>query len=312
MMDGHMLLESVYGQGTKFKVEIPKVIGDEKQLRRLDSSENIIYAPDAKILVVDDNTINLNVICGLLRLFRIKAETAASGKEAIELVRKNRYDLVFMDHMMPIMDGVQATKIIRTMEIDVPIVALTANVVTGVRDQLLAAGMNDFLSKPIIKSSLINVLKKMLPREKIQVPPAILDDPDQKITLKTAGFWDKIDEIDGLSLQTGLDMVSGQRSVYEKSLKLLVKEIEKCIKNLNNFLVSNDLKNFAIEVHSIKLFAEQGQVQGTEIGIRLVRRGFKFLRFGGKFQRSYICERAFHAVNFNGEIFQIIRNKKII
>ena len=106
MMDGHIEAESVYGQGSTFRVTIPKVLGDESKIPRGGSGERVLCSPDTRILVVDDNTINLNVISGLLQLSNITAFTATSGMQALEMLREDRYDIVFMDHMMPEMDGV--------------------------------------------------------------------------------------------------------------------------------------------------------------------------------------------------------------
>ena len=252
MMEGQISVESVYGKGTTFRIELPKVLGDEKKIHSIGSSENTIYAPDAKALVIDDNTINLNVISGLLQLCKIKVETAESGPEAIELLRNNKYDIVFMDHMMPEMDGAEATKIIREMGITVPVIALTANAVSGAKDMLLAAGMDDFLSKPIIKTSLFQLLKNWIPGEKLITPPADTTVSDDDKIDRYESFWGKIEQINELSIPIGLDRVSGRKDVYEKSLKLLIKEIEKCVKNLGDFLASNDMRNFTIEVHSMK------------------------------------------------------------
>ena len=252
MMGGLITVESVYGQGSIFRVIIPKVLGDETLINVDENKENLIYAPDAKVLAVDDNTINLNVICGLLRLCKITVETAASGLQAIEMVRKNQYDIVFMDHMMPEMDGTEATKAIREMGINVPIIALTANVVEGSRELFLNAGMNDMLMKPIDRAALNKTLAYWIPSEKIK------DRPDETVFMAETGadmhkgFRERIEQIQGLSIQTGLDRVSGQWDVYRDSLKLLIKEIEKCNKNLTSFLSSGDMRNFSIEAHSMK------------------------------------------------------------
>ncbi|MCL2705625.1 MAG: ATP-binding protein [Spirochaetaceae bacterium] len=252
MMDGNITVESVYGQGSIFHVTIPKVLGDEALIQQATDNDSLIHVPDAKILVVDDNAINLNVACGLLRLCKITAETAASGKEAIEMIQKNKYDLVFMDQMMPEMDGVETTKIIREMGVKIPIVALTANAIAGTKEEFLAAGMNDLLTKPIRKNLLNKILTEWLPSEKLifrygKNAPSVENSAEID-----AEFWKKVEKIEGLSVQTGLDRVSGQQEVYGKSLKLTIKEIEKCDKNLNEFLAAGDMRNFTIEVHSIK------------------------------------------------------------
>jgi signal transduction histidine kinase/DNA-binding NarL/FixJ family response regulator/HPt (histidine-containing phosphotransfer) domain-containing protein len=255
MMRGQISVESLYGQGTIFRITIPKVLGNEALITYADGNESLICAPDAKILVVDDNVINLNVASGLLNLCKIKADTATSGREAIELVRQNKYDLVFMDCMMPEMDGNETTKIIREMKIDIPIIALTANVIEGARETFLAAGMNDFLAKPIIKASLNQLLEKWIPVEKMGKVVSLMDEKNTKDESEvdaSKSFWEKIESIEGISVQTGLERVSGQRDVYERSLRLIITGIENCVKDMNTFLAAGDMPNFTIAVHSMK------------------------------------------------------------
>jgi CheY-like chemotaxis protein len=128
---------------------------------------------DAHLLVVDDNEINLVIAENVLMAYGAAVSTADSGAEAVEMVQQNDYDIVFMDHMMPEMDGVDATKIIRALPgdkyRDLPIVALTANVVGDVYDLFRSSGMNDFLSKPLEMHEIERVLREWLPREKWSV-----------------------------------------------------------------------------------------------------------------------------------------------
>ena len=252
MMDGKIRAESVYGKGSTFHVTIPKVLGDEAKIPRTGSGERVLCSPDTRILVVDDNTINLNVISGLLQLSNITATTAASGRQAIDMLREDRYDIVFMDHMMPEMDGVEALKIIREIGIDTPVIALTANAVTSAKEMLLAAGMDDFISKPIVKEELNAILIKWVPSSRLVHTETENAEVFSSGSEEHNEFWDRINKIDEISMRIGLERVSGQVDVYETALKLLVKEIEKCFRNLNNFLASNDMNNFKIEVHSMK------------------------------------------------------------
>jgi len=253
MMGGKITVESVYGRGSIFHIIIPKVLGDESEIPKNETDEKIIYAPDAEILVVDDNVVNLNVSCGLLQLCKITADTAISGTQAIEMIQEKQYDIVFMDHMMPEMDGMETTKIIREMGIKTPIIALTANAIEGAQKMLLAAGMDDYITKPINKIELKQMLEKWIPNEKIirHMADTIAAEESETDNLHN-DFWRKIGEIDDLSVHAGLDRVSGQRDVYEKSLELTIREIERCDKRLKEFLADGDMRNFAIEVHSIK------------------------------------------------------------
>ena len=118
------------------------------------------------ILVVDDNKVNVRVLCAFLKHFNVAADTAYSGMEAIEMVQKKEYDLIFMDHMMPEMDGVETTQRIRELDSEnaqnVPIVACTANVVSSIKELFLQAGMNDFVPKPIQLEVLVEIMGKYL------------------------------------------------------------------------------------------------------------------------------------------------------
>jgi CheY-like chemotaxis protein len=134
--------------------------------------EKQFFAPTARALVVDDRSTNLMVASALISGFGVKVDSCRSGKEAVELVKSKKYDVVFMDHMMPEMDGVETTEIIRSMGAEdsyyrnLPIVALTANTIAGQREMFLRKGMNDFIAKPIDIKKLCSVLKKWIPKEK--------------------------------------------------------------------------------------------------------------------------------------------------
>jgi signal transduction histidine kinase/CheY-like chemotaxis protein/HPt (histidine-containing phosphotransfer) domain-containing protein/HAMP domain-containing protein len=253
MMGGHITVESEYGKGTQFHVAIPKVPGDASLVEHIDTKEVEFCAPDAKILVVDDNEINLSVASGILEFFSITADTATSGKEAIDMIQQKQYDLVFMDHRMPEMSGVEATKLIREMGIDVPIIALTASAAIGAKDMMLEAGMNDYLWKPIEKPELIRVLQKWIPAEKLLNPQSVMLVSDEASEYEYNGeLWKRLEYIDGLNLSIGLNRVEWQRNVYEKSLKYMMQEIEKNDKNLNTFLAAHDMEQFSIAAHGMK------------------------------------------------------------
>jgi signal transduction histidine kinase/CheY-like chemotaxis protein/HPt (histidine-containing phosphotransfer) domain-containing protein len=252
MMGGSITVESVYGEGTTFHIAIPKVLGEETMINGANDNDYRIFAPNARILVVDDNAINLNVACGLLQLCKITADTAASGREAIEKITRNQYDIVFMDHMMPGMDGVEATKIIREKGIKVTIIALTANAVAGAKEEFFTAGMDDWLTKPINKALFFKMLEKWVPAEKItkaSAEPVDLGDKAEDVVPDE--FRRSIEQIEGLSVKTGLERNSGWDS-YKTSLRLMIKEIETCDMNLKDFLEAGDLHNFSIRVHGMK------------------------------------------------------------
>ncbi|MDR1579476.1 MAG: transporter substrate-binding domain-containing protein [Synergistaceae bacterium] len=162
MMGGEITVRSIYGEGSVFTAVIPQIIADERSFElqakeveaaRHDAGKRNIgfIAPDARVLAVDDSKVNLTVIKKLLEPYKMKIDTCISGEEAIVLVKSNSYDFVFMDHMMPGMDGVEATAAIRKLECGktVPIIALTASAISGMREMFLENGFSDYLSKPI-------------------------------------------------------------------------------------------------------------------------------------------------------------------
>jgi signal transduction histidine kinase/CheY-like chemotaxis protein/HAMP domain-containing protein/HPt (histidine-containing phosphotransfer) domain-containing protein len=255
MMGGHITVESEYGKGTSFHVSLPKVLGDANLVKDVDSKETVMRAPDAKILVVDDVEINLEVACGLLQFFDITADTASSGRKAITMIQQKQYDLVFMDHRMPELSGTETTKIIREMGIDVPIIALTASAVIGSKDMMLEAGMNDYLGKPIIHGELVNILKKWIPGEKL------LDIPQEEHSLNDAcneqdkyngELWKRLEFIKELDLSIGLDRADGKTDEYENSLKYIIQKIEKSDVNFNALLAVNDMQQFGTAAHEMK------------------------------------------------------------
>ena len=174
LMDGTIEVESEYGAGSVFKISIPQEIASEdgygKEVVMADQADTSksFSAPDAKILVVDDNSVNLYVAKSLLGLFDIKPTCVTSGEQAIEAAGKEDFDLILMDHMMPQMDGIEATAKIREeypKYKDIPIIAFTANAVEEAKDLLLKEGMDDFISKPVKATELEALLRKWLPQK---------------------------------------------------------------------------------------------------------------------------------------------------
>jgi len=201
-------------------------------------------APNARILIVDDINTNLTVAEGLLLPYKMHIDLCTSGKEAIEAVKSNNYDLILMDHMMPEMDGITAVKRIRKKNKYVSIVALTANAVSGSREMFIDNGFNDFLSKPIDTMKLNSIMEKWIPKEK-QI----------KNTERTSSANDmEIPDvsIEGIDIINGVKMIGGKYSTYLRILSVFHKDASERTVIIKQCLEENDIDLFITHVHSIK------------------------------------------------------------
>ena len=180
LMNGDIKVESKYGEGTRFEIHIKQRVADKTTIRDSQNQEvkkelkeeeqKELVAEEYRVLIVDDNAMNRKVANAMLRKYQFKLAEADSGKAAIERVKLVKYDLILMDHMMPEMDGVEATKIIREEcgenGQNAIIIALTANALQGAREMYLANGFDDFLSKPFDREQLSELLERWVPAEK--------------------------------------------------------------------------------------------------------------------------------------------------
>lgn len=174
MMGGRILVKSVYGSGSVFEVHIPQsvksdeVIGNfmerHKDFISVSSAVKKFKAKNAKLLVVDDVPMNLKVVSGLLKDTEVKIDMATNGEDALRLVEENHYDLILLDHMMPVMDGVETLQCMKELKgFDIqktPVVMLTANAVVGAKDVYMQAGFTDYITKPIREDVLLTTVKK--------------------------------------------------------------------------------------------------------------------------------------------------------
>ncbi len=182
MMDGSIEVKSTYGEGSVFKVVIPQIVVQKNPIgeyKDTDISEpkekyqTMFKAPTAKILVVDDVKVNLMVFAGLLKNTEMKISMAISGAQCLEVIKNNKFDVIFLDHMMPEMDGVETMQKLKEdsshCNQDTPVIMLTANAILGAKEQYIDSGFNDYLSKPVFPKDLEEMLIKYIPKEKIMM-----------------------------------------------------------------------------------------------------------------------------------------------
>ena len=269
MMGGKLEVQSVYGKGSAFsfkvvqKVEDRAPLGDfEKQYNEsLRSTENYrqkFIAPMGRILVVDDNAMNLAVAQGLLKQTRLQVDVASSGEECLELMRHKTYHLICMDHMMPVLDGVETLHKIRELEsnpsADAPVIALTANAVPGAKEFYLNEGFQDYLTKPIDADKFENMLIEYLPDSVVYLTQG--QNVDLEYEMQDAELALDIREsqlfVIGFNIRNGLKYMGGDKALYSKVLRdfhLILKEKEEA---LRGFLKKGDMPGYAIVVHSLK------------------------------------------------------------
>lgn len=207
MMDGELFVESEYGKGSKFYFELEQQIIEQKpigniaerfkQTNRNEIRESFI-APRAKVLVVDDNMMNRRVFAGLLKKTRIQIDEADSGRTCLEMIRKQAYDIIFLDHMMPEMDGIETLHHMQEMEEskcrEARVICLTANAISGAEAKYMEEGFDGYLSKPILVEKLEQCIVKNLPSsyiEKCQVSSSSIQEDDIKLPTIEGFFWER-------------------------------------------------------------------------------------------------------------------------
>ncbi len=261
MMNGRILVKSVYGSGSVFEVRIPQnVKGDDsignfmerhKEYISFNSGIRKFKAPKARLLVVDDVAMNLKVVCGLLKETEVQIDTATNGEDALELVESNHYDLILLDHMMPVMDGIETLQCMKDLKgFDIkktPVVMLTANAVVGAKDAYIQAGFTDYITKPIREEVLLSTVKKFLPAELI-VEVDSDKNFDKKNEKSTMGAMGALSDI--LDTAMGLGYCMNDESFYWEMLAEYVKNDKRV--DLENAVAKGDIESYRIAIHSLK------------------------------------------------------------
>ena len=275
MMNGNISVESEYGKGSKFTVNIIQTITDGEETignetaiklrnfqyikpgkeREIDRS----WMPYGKILVVDDMPVNLQVARGFLEPYGLHVDTADSGQEAINKIMLGRkYDLIFMDHMMPDMDGIETTVLIRSKNIKIPVIALTANALVGSMEMFVSNGFNGFISKPIDINQLDNTLNEWV-RDK-QSKETLQKAEEEKRAKRMVNLpdyeEDEILEIPGVNTEHGIASTGGTAAGYRKVLSTFSRDTQERLVFFNNCLNremdEKKISLFTVYAHSLK------------------------------------------------------------
>ena len=266
MMGSQLKVESVYGLGSKFsftlkqKVVKWEALGDYEAAYKASLKEHKKYrekftAPDAEVLVVDDTPMNLMVFKSLLKQTGVKIDTAAGGDEGLALMAGKKYDIIFLDHMMPEKDGIETLHELRGKvndpNVETPAICLTANAISGAREQYLAEGFNDYLTKPIDSAKLEEMLLEYLPKYKLHAPGKEIDEGDD-IALddepKLPEFLEYIGEINTDAGITNCGSIDG----YITALKTYADMIGDHADETERFWQAGDIANATIKIHAMK------------------------------------------------------------
>lgn len=260
LMGSELKVKSEYQKGSEFYFDIKQKIVDIEpigdfrdriQLVEESEDDNILYvAPEAKVLIVDDNSMNRDVFAGLLKPTRMKVFEAASGEECITILQERKFDIVFLDHMMPGMDGMETFRIIKKKKLceETPVIMFTANVMAGEREKFLNEGFKDFLAKPIIPEKLDEMMIKYLPKELVRTENI------QKAVSKERALENlpQLEEFDfgyALGLLKSEELLMQSLENFRDMLKYIPEKLKRLLEGIEQ---EESLKNYRIEVHALK------------------------------------------------------------
>lgn len=258
LMGSELRIESEYGRGSEFSFDLVQKIVNREPLG--DFRQKIVQAdqrkicrgdyiaPEARILVVDDNVMNLKVFKNLLKHTRSHVYEATSGEECIKMVKQQSFDLIFLDHRMPGMDGIETFHIIKRQQLceGVPVIMLTANAIRGDKEKYIDEGFDDFLSKPIMPAQLDRIMLQYLPERYI----AMEDEKEMEKYSIEKQFSKLKEALPEMNFETGLVTASGElefyMEIFEDFVNLPIKE------ELEKFAREKDYHNYCIRIHGFK------------------------------------------------------------
>ncbi len=253
MISGNQVVESqsdiIYLREPFYCLNVAESINDVTKKEEIKVKRDYFTAPDARVLVVDDNIINIQILVGLMKPHKLQVDSVESGRECLKRIKENKYDLVLMDHMMPEMDGVETLHAIRAMEGDyyknVPVVVVTANAMSGVQEAMEKEGFQNYISKPINVDKLESVLLDYIPIEKISSGNTESGEKGDIITLF----------IPGMNVHVGIESSGRKLENYISRLNSFVLEGGKKLQNFERCIRDDDYRGYENEAKNLRIEA---------------------------------------------------------
>lgn len=280
MMGGKLEVKSEYGKGSEFFFTIyQKLVLEEVKKQKENETESMNFtAPEASVLIVDDNDMNLKVAVGLLAPLQMKIEVAESGQRALEMIQQKKYHMVFMDHMMPGMDGVETTALLRKIEgcsyEELPVIALSANAMKEAEKLFQESGMNGFVAKPIDMRKICAVIRKWLPEELLKYQEVSEYENNQsvnkhnRIEINKTKSDMEIPNLEGIDKEEGIKNVGSVALFvnllgdYYRLIDVKAAKIEQCVEE-------KQIRDYTIEVHALKSVSRM--IGAMELGEQFYR-----------------------------------------
>lgn len=259
LMGGEIHVTSVYGKGSVFTATIPQRIvsleqlGDftqkyQRYIHSVEQNHDAVLVPEARILVVDDVEMNLKVAQGYLKQTNAKVDVAYSGEECLRMIYKEKYDMILLDHMMPGMDGIDTLKAMKQskehLNVDTPVIVLTANAVVGAKEKYLEEGFTDYLSKPIREDELMGMLRKYLSKESMEVK----ESTEQVVAASEPQTL--AERFPTLNTQVGMGYCLNDEAFYLEMIDTYINGDKREV--LEKEFAEESWKNYQIHVHALK------------------------------------------------------------
>lgn len=311
LMGGQIHVTSEYGKGSVFSAIIPQQIvnpqplGDfaqkyQQYVHSAEVNQHTLLAPEAKILVVDDVEMNIKVAQSYLKQTGAKIDVAYSGEECLRMIGKERYDMIFLDHMMPEMDGIDTLKAMKRsrthLNVETPVIVLTANVIAGAREKYLEEGFADYLSKPIHEDELMEMLCKYLPKELIEMKENKENQENREQIAAAQQQKTLAERFPTLNIELGMKYCMNDESFFLEMIKTYIGGDKKEV--LEKEYAEEAWKNYQVHAHALKSTS-------LNIGAETLSEHAKALEFAAKEENySYIREHHAEVMKEYGELLK--------